>query len=405
MHRIRITIAAAILATSAQFSATSVADAQYYVVTDLGTIAGPLSNAKGLNDSGQVAGVSIVATSNFHAAVWNGGVDDLGTIGGDAESIAYAINDNGAAVGVSYDYGTLQPNAFVWQAGVLTPLGQFSPRDINNTGVIVGHRTLFNAENLWVEHASRWTSGLLEDLGTLGGHTSQAFAINDAGDIAGQAFLAGNQTVRACLWINGVPNDLGTLPGGATAKSAATDLNNAGQIVGWSDTAAGPSHACLFTVNAAGQVTGRTDLGALAGSSSLAMGVNDAGTIVGSSDYRGFVWESGVMSDLNTMISPGEGWTITRATGINAQGVIAADGVQLGFTHAVLLTPVDCLKGDINADGEVNGLDAQAMSRVLLNGGTSWELCAGDLDPTHDGLVTYDDVANFVQCLLGGPCG
>ncbi|MCA9255817.1 MAG: hypothetical protein KDA33_09275, partial [Phycisphaerales bacterium] len=136
----KVLIAGAFVATSA-----SVARAQFYTVTDLGTVSGPLSNAKGLNNDGQVAGVSIVASSNFHAAIWDGGAVDLGTIGADTQSIAYAINDAGATVGVSYNYGDLQPHAFLWQAGVLTSLGQFSPHDINNAGVIVGHQVLFNA--------------------------------------------------------------------------------------------------------------------------------------------------------------------------------------------------------------------------------------------------------------------
>lgn len=384
--------------------AGTVVNAQYYSVTDLGTVSGPLSNAKGLDSAGRVAGVSIVASNNFHAAIWDGAPVDLGTIDVDTQSIAYAINDAGAVVGVSYNYGDLQPHAFMWQAGSLTPLGQFSPRDVNGDGVIVGHRTLFNAQSLWVEQACRWTGGSLVDQNSLGGYSSQAFAINATGEIAGESQLPDNMTVRACLWLAGTPHDLGTLAAMPTSKSAASDLNGAGQVVGWSDTAGGPIHACLFEVNASGQVTARMDLGALSGSSSVAMGINEAGVIVGASDYRGFVWESGVMTDLNDMIPPGEGWKITRAVAINDNGVIAADGDLLGFTHAVLLTPNLCLKGDVNADGNINALDIQAMVGTILNGGTTWELCAGDLGTPHDGAVTGDDIAAFVQCLLGGPC-
>jgi probable HAF family extracellular repeat protein len=384
--------------------AATIANAQYYSVTDLGTISGPLSNAKGLDSAGRVAGVSIVASNNFHAAIWDGVPIDMGTIGVDTQSIAYAINDAGAVVGVSYNYGDLQPNAFMWQAGTLTPLGQFSPRDVNAAGVIVGHRTMFNAQSLWVEQACRWMGGSLVDLNSLGGYSSQAFAINTAGEIAGESQLSDNMTVRACLWLNGTPHDLGSLAGTATAKSAALDLNSAGQVVGWSDTAAGPLHACLFEVDAGGQVTGRIDLGALSGSSSVAMGINEVGVVVGASDYRGFVWDSGVMTDLNDLIPPGEGWKITRAVAINESGVIAADGDLLGFTHAVLLTPNLCVKGDVNADGSINALDIHAMVGTILEGGTPWELCAGDLGAPHDGAVTGDDIGAFVQCLLGGPC-
>ncbi|MCB9852668.1 MAG: DUF3466 family protein [Phycisphaerales bacterium] len=384
--------------------AATVADAQYYSVTDLGTISGPLSNAKGLDNAGRVAGVSIVASNNFHAAIWDGAPVDLGTIDVDTQSIAYAISDSGAVVGVSYNYGDLQPHAFMWQSGVLTPLGQFSPHDINDSGVIVGHRTLFNAQSLWVEQACRWTGGALVDLSSLGGYSSQALAINADGAIAGESQLADNMTVRACLWLAGTPHNLGALSASATAKSAASDLNGAGQIVGWSETAGGPIHACLFEVDVNGLVVSRVDLGALSGSSSIAMGINESGVVVGASDYRGFVWDAGVMTDLNDLIPPGEGWKITRAVAINDSGVIAADGDLLGFTHAVLLTPNLCLKGDVNADGAINALDIQAMVGTILNGGSAWELCAGDLGLPHDGAVTGDDIGAFVQCLLGGPC-
>lgn len=393
-----------LLTMTASLIFVGAATADYYVVTDLGAIEGPQSNAKNLDDSGRVVGVSTVASTDFHAAVWNGSVNDVGTIGADTQSIAYGINNAGDVAGVSYNYGDLQSHAFLWQSGVLTSLGDFSPHDINDAGVIAGHRTFFNAEKIWVDRACRWTNGLLEDLGSLGGRSSQAAAINTEGDIAGQAFLADNMTVRACLWLNGNAHDLGTLAGTATARSAGMDLNSNGQVVGWSDAASGPSHACLFQVNASGQVTSRTDLGALAGSASIAFGINDAGTIVGASDYRGFVWEAGVLDDLNDLILPGQGWTITRATAINSQGDIAADAMLDGFTHAVLLTRTACLKGDVNADGIIDALDIQAMSRVLINGGTSQEVCAGDMAPGYDGLVTIEDITVFVQCLLGGPC-
>lgn len=392
------------MAILAALGIASYANAQYYTLTDLGPIDGPQCNARNLDDSGRVAGVSTVASSNYHAAVWNGSVIDLGTLGTDTQSIAHAINNNGDATGVSYNYGDLQPHAFLWQAGTLTPLGNFSPHDISDGGIIVGHRTYFNGEQLWVDRACRWSSGMLEDLPSLGGRSSQAAAIAGNGDVAGQAFLADNKTVRACLWRNGAAYDLGTLAGTGVARSAGMDVNINGQVVGWSETPGGMSHACLFNVNPSGQVMTRTNLGAFNGSASIAFGINDDGTIVGASDYRGFVWENGVLSDLNDLIPPGQGWKITRATAINSQGAIAADGMKFGFTHAVLLTPTPCVKGDLNADGSIDGRDVQTMSQVLVNGGNAWEQCAGDMDPAHDGLVTLDDVPYFVQCLLGGPC-
>jgi probable HAF family extracellular repeat protein len=68
--------------------------------------------------------------------------------------------------------------------------------------------------------------------------------------------------------------DLGTLGGGG---SYATGINNAGQVAGYSDTAAGDQHAFITGPNGVGM----TDLGSLGGGYSQAFGINDAGQVVG----------------------------------------------------------------------------------------------------------------------------
>ena len=80
-----------------------------------------------------------------------------------------------------------------------------------------------------------WTeSGGMQDLGTLpGGSYSQAYAINNLGQVVGWSYLDGGSNQHAFVWdsISGM-QDLGTL-GGLT--SAATAVNDAGEVTGAAD--------------------------------------------------------------------------------------------------------------------------------------------------------------------------
>jgi probable HAF family extracellular repeat protein len=73
------------------------------------------------------------------------------------------------------------------------------------------------------------------DLGTLGGMSSFVLAVNESGQVVGTSdTAAGAGHNHAFLWQNGVMSDLGTLGG---AKSTAGDISDAGQIVGNSTSA------------------------------------------------------------------------------------------------------------------------------------------------------------------------
>ncbi len=84
----------------------------------------------------------------------------------------------------------------------------------------------------------------ITDLGTLGGWSSVALAVNRRGQVVGSADTS--QGVRhAYVWQRGMMTDLGTLPG--DAMSEAWDINNSGLIVGVGTTPEGYRHAFVMT--------------------------------------------------------------------------------------------------------------------------------------------------------------
>lgn len=106
-------------------------------------------------------------------------------------------------------------------------LGAFSPGDINPRGQIVGSSTITPGQFQF--HAFLWKHGVMIDLGTLGGRNSGAEDINAAGQVVGFAETA-DQVRHAVLWQNGVVIDLGAIAGGT--ESFASSITPAGDVLG-----------------------------------------------------------------------------------------------------------------------------------------------------------------------------
>src|SRR6266705_1030704 len=236
-----------------------------------------LSDAFGLNESGQVVGQEdTVFPFVWTPVIPNGPIGasrrlPLLPTGGPAEGTATAINANGDAVGFADALdpsGTLVTRAVFWPAGgatvttigTLIPsfappglfLGNSSALAINDQGIIVG----LSDSPSGVEHAFVFDPaiGVMRDLGSLIPFTmlpgtpdpSRARGINNRGDIVGEAAAVdggGNLVTRAFLLPVGalLMQDLGTLlpdpanPGLFLGDSTAFAINDAGTIVGDSD--------------------------------------------------------------------------------------------------------------------------------------------------------------------------
>ena len=115
-------------------------------------------------------------------------ITDLGALGASA---AYGINNNGQVVG-----NLSSGDAFIYSGGTMTNLGTLlgvfgtAANAINNSGEVVGY---FNPS--WPysgQHAFLYSGGILSDLGTLGGDTSEAYGINDSGQVVGYAKTIGS---------------------------------------------------------------------------------------------------------------------------------------------------------------------------------------------------------------------
>lgn len=243
--------------------------------------------------------------------------------------------------------------------------GFVTPRGINAEGKVAGRVEAADGKL----HAFLYDGNSVLDLGTMGGISSEANAINQGGQVVGWVRL---ETSWRAFRYDGTMHDLGTLGG---ADAFAHDINDRGQIVGRSTAADGVEHAFFYdngvmkqmkvpgitsaawAINAGSQVVGDYNaanflqsgfialacecakgLGTLGGAESNAVAVNDAGEVVGVSDTgvgaqrHAFLYRDGTMKDLGTF-----GGERSFATAINAAGRVAGHAqTKGGDDHAFL---------------------------------------------------------------------
>lgn len=316
-----------------------------YRITDLGTLGGKTSRARAINGDGTVAGEAETKSGALHAFIWKAGqgMKDLGTLGGGL-SRAYAINDRGIVVGESETTNGTSL-AFRWSeeagmTGLALPAGMQGACAfaVNHYGAIAGA-----GETGEGSRALRWEMGSVTELITNGAAFHAARAINDEGLIAGQMAASATDHFSSVAFARpadpGAP--LATLaPPSGGGSSAAHAVNRKGVIAGFAEIREGRIHAMQFGPDRA------TDLDTMNNAHSSAIGINDAGDVVGSffngagDDDRAFLWRDGEMFDLNDLAEEADDWILVEASGINQRGEIAGYGVKDGVEHAVLLTPL-----------------------------------------------------------------
>ncbi len=167
--------------------------------------------ATGLNAGGQVTGSGFLTSSlfDFKPFRWSASTG-VQVITGCCDTMwGNDINDAGVVVGVAQTNAITGNRGFVASGSTTTPLSILPGGDpeqsagavaINNAGQIVGASIAPG----FVTHAVLWSaSGVIQDLGTLGGSNSAAIDINASGQVIGSSQITGDAATHFFLWSSG----------------------------------------------------------------------------------------------------------------------------------------------------------------------------------------------------------
>jgi probable HAF family extracellular repeat protein len=314
-----------------------------YTMTDL-SINSPFPDAfaYSVSQNGKITGTGTDPISGeLHAFVYHAGVfQDLGDLGYPYGADGVSINNSGQVAATGYGPGY---QALLYSNGHVTHLGSIDGGysegiSINNLGHIVGR-----AQN---------GDGGLQGFSYINGHFNAlsvdiARCINDSDQFVGSVgfywtyggYIHGVE--HAFLSSGGAVTDLGDIGGGTHTNTEAFGINNAGDVTGYSTAVDGTQHAFLYS----GGVL--QDLGTIAPYYTCGISINNSGTILGTiTTYVGgqigaFVYANGGMHDLQTLLGPsGAAWSQLVPLQINDNGWIVGYGTINGAGHGFLARPV-----------------------------------------------------------------
>jgi probable HAF family extracellular repeat protein len=357
-----------------------------YTITDLPSLGGTNSRANSINNRHWLAGYSnLPGNQSRHGALWrDGALTDLGTLGGPNSAVTFSVKANSGIVagisqtstpdplGEAWSSAAFYPGAtgtgfinlgFVWDNGAMRALPTLGGNNgfatgANSHGQIVG----------WAENSVHDSTCVppqqlqfrpvvygpkanqISQLPLPAGDTSgAATGINEQGQAVGISGICDQAVGRftakhALLWDkNGKIIDLGNL--GAPFWNTPTNISQRGDVVGFAGAPNDPDGNFLqaFIWTAEG---GIQPLGFLPGDvHSEAYGINERRQVVGLScdadgNCRAFIWENGVMRDLNDFKQPGYTARLEQARDINDAGDISGRSLDFaGVRRAFLATP------------------------------------------------------------------
>lgn len=379
--------AAAVLLTVAIHGAPTGASPQtepmQYDIQLVDGLGGTRSAGNSINDRDWIAGYSNLAQNAArHAALWRDGVPtDLGTLGGTHSSVVWPVkNVRGLVAGIaetgiadplgeSWSCSAFFPTAtgesclgFAWEEGVMRAL----PTLGGNNGFAAGANNRREIAG-WAENSVEdptcvapqrlqfravvWGPGeneVVELPPYPGDSVSAATALNDSGQVVGISGICDVAVGRfsaahAVLWENGTVTDLGSL--GGVSWHTPMAISRRGNVVGFSnppgdDDGSFLAHAFLWT-----REEGMVDLGTLPGDeTSQALAINEQRQIVGLScggaGCRAFLWQDGVMRPL-AELAPSFAGVLVYAGDFNEAGEITgrAHDPATNVSKTFLATP------------------------------------------------------------------
>ncbi len=280
---------------------------------------------------------------------------------------ASAANSAGDFTGTFSSLNGSEMNGFLYHSGEYRSLAPTLWDDtqvsmatgVNRRGEVVGY--YFTNPRL-IAHASpdsqyafRYYRGQAVQLPTLGGAHTEAVGINDKGDAVGSSDLPATEGVPLQTHAVVFPRaggiiDLGSL-GGYSSRAAA--INAEGQVAGLSTTASDANyHAFFYEGDTMTPIH-------LPGIESRAVSVNNSGEVVGVyrfSDYddHPFYFVNGTAYDLNDLVeNPPPGMSLTTPQFINNSGQILVMGVMPDNSHGLARRPTQFLLTPVNTSSAV----------------------------------------------------